>query len=87
VCVGIGKAATIVSSGVDTPGTVLSLCSKKFLNIFNYADMVISKGQGNFEALSDCKKPIFFLFMTKCPVIARDVKCALGDVILLYKNK
>jgi len=86
VYAGIGKIATIVSSGVDTPGTVLSLCSKEFLKIFRRADMVISKGQGNFEALSDCKRSILFLFMAKCPVIARDVKCALGDVILLYKD-
>ncbi|MDD5495710.1 MAG: ARMT1-like domain-containing protein [Candidatus Omnitrophica bacterium] len=87
VFAGIEEIAAIVSSGVDTPGTVLSLCSKEFLNIFRRADMVISKGQGNFEALSDYTRPVFFLFMAKCPVIARDVKCALGDVILLYKNK
>ena len=87
VFAGIGKKAIIVSSGVDAPGTVLSLCSKEFLKIFRCADMVISKGQGNFEALSDCRRPIFFLFVAKCPVIAKDVKCALGDVILLYKNK
>ena len=87
VFAGIGEKAIIISNGVDTPGTVLSLCSKEFLKIFKRADMIISKGQGNFEALSDCKRPIFFLFMAKCPVIARDVKCRLGDVILLYKNK
>lgn len=84
---GIGKTTSIVSSGLNTPGTVLSLCSKKFLKIFKRADMIISKGQGNFEALSDCKRPIFFLFMAKCPVIAQDVRCRLGDVILLHKNK
>ena len=82
---GIGDKASIVSSGVDSPGTVLSLCSKEFLKIFRRADMIISKGQGNFEALSDCKKPVFFLFMAKCPVIAKDVGCRLGDVILLHK--
>lgn len=87
VFAGIGEKAIIISSGVDTPGTVLSLCSKEFLKIFKLADIIISKGQGNFEALSDCKRPIFFLFMAKCPVIAKDVKCGLGDVILLYKNK
>ena len=87
VFAGVGGKAIIISSGVNTPGTVLSLCSKEFLKIFKRADMIISKGQGNFEALSDCKKPIFFLFMAKCPVIAKDVKCGLGDVILLYKNK
>ena len=84
---GIGKTASIVSSGLDTPGTVLSLCSSEFLKIFRRADMIISKGQGNFEALSDCKRPIFFLFMAKCPVIAQDVRCRLGDVILLHKTK
>jgi hypothetical protein len=82
---GIEKTAFIISSGLDTPGTVLSLCSKEFLKIFRCVDMVISKGQGNFEALSDCNRPIFFLFMAKCPVIAKDVQCRLGDVILLHK--
>jgi hypothetical protein len=87
VFAGIGEKATIISSGVDMPGTVLSLCSKEFLKIFKRADMIISKGQGNFEALSDCKRPVFFLFMAKCPVIAQHVRCGLGDVILLHKTK
>jgi len=82
---GIGEKAAIISSGLDTPGTVLSLCSNEFLKIFRRADMVISKGQGNFEALSDCKRSVFFLFMAKCPVITQHVKCGLGDVILMHK--
>ncbi len=84
---GINKVAKVVSTGLDIPGTVLSLCSRKFLKIYKDADMVISKGQGNFEALSEeiaaSKKPVFFLFMAKCPVVVRHVKCKLGDVILL----
>jgi uncharacterized protein with ATP-grasp and redox domains len=82
---GIDISAQIITSGLDTPGTVLSLCSKGFLDIFWTADMVISKGQGNFEALSDCGRPVFFLFMAKCPVVARHVDCRLGDIILLNK--
>jgi len=81
---GIGKTAKIVSSGSDAPGTVLSLCSGKFLSMYRKADMVISKGQGNFEALSGTKRTVFFLFMAKCPVIAEDVGCRVGDVILKY---
>ena len=84
---GIDKHAEIISSGSDAPGTVLSLCSKNFLNIYKKADMIISKGQGNFEALSGAKRTIFFLFMAKCPVITRDVGCDIGDVILCYKNE
>ena len=79
---GIDKYARIVSSGADAPGTVISLCSKQFLKTFKEADMVISKGQGNFEALSNVKRSIFFLFMAKCPVIAKDVNCKVGDIIL-----
>ncbi len=84
---GIDKQAEIISSGSDAPGTVLSLCSKNFLNIYRKADMVISKGQGNFEALSGAKRAIFFLFMAKCPVIARDVGCKVGDIILMHNKK
>ena len=83
VC-GIDKLAKIVSSGSDAPGTVLSLCSKGFLGLYNKADMVISKGQGNFEALSGSKRPVFFLFMAKCPVVAQHVGCKVGDIILSY---
>lgn len=79
---GIDKYADIISSGVDAPGTVISLCSEQFLKTFKEADMVISKGQGNFEALSTAKRSIFFLFMAKCPVIAKDVNCKVGDIIL-----
>jgi uncharacterized protein with ATP-grasp and redox domains len=81
----IDKVAEIVSSGSDAPGTVLSLCSIEFLKLYREADMVISKGQGNFEALSEERRSIFFLFMAKCHVVARDVGCNRGDIIL-YDN-
>ena len=84
---GISRYARIVSSGLDTPGTVLSLCSREFLKTFKRADMIISKGQGNFEALSNCKRSLFFLFMAKCPVVAQDVGCKVGDIILLQNSK
>ena len=83
---GLDKITRVISSGVDAPGTLLYLCTKEFLKIYKEADMIISKGQGNFETLSEEKRPIFFLFMAKCPVAAKDVGCALGDIILLYKS-
>ena len=79
---GIDKVAEVISSGSDAAGTILSLCSKKFLALFTKANMVISKGQGNFEALSDAKRPIFFLFKAKCPVIAKEIKGSIGDMVL-----
>lgn len=85
--VGLDAVTEVIPSGSDAPGTVLSLCSQRFLHIFKKADMVISKGQGNFEALSQSRRPVFFLFIAKCPVIARHVGCRLGDVILSYQAR
>ncbi|MBU1044012.1 MAG: DUF89 family protein [Candidatus Omnitrophica bacterium] len=84
---GIDKQAEIISSGSDAPGTVLALCSKKFLDVYNKADMIISKGQGNFEALAAVnKRLIFFLFMVKCAVVAENVDCKIGDITLLFNS-
>jgi len=81
---GIDKEAEIVSSGCPAPGTILSLCSPEFLTLFKNADIVISKGQGNFEGLSDEDREIFFLFRAKCQVIAREVEGDVGDFILYH---
>ena len=79
---GIDKVAKVISSGSDAPGTVLSYCSDEFLNYYNRAKLIIAKGQGNYETLSEEKKSIFFLLKAKCPVIARDLGCKTGDMIL-----
>ncbi len=84
---GLCDLAEIVSSGSDAPGTVLKFCSKDFLKIYRSADMVISKGQGNYEALSDAKKEIFFLFIAKCPVICKDEAFSLMDMVLKHHYK
>ena len=81
---GIDEVADIISSGADVPGTVLSRCSESFRDLFYKADMVISKGQGNFEALSKVNREIFFLFKAKCPVLARHVGSELGAVVLKH---
>ena len=81
---GIDKVAQVISSGCDAPGTVLSLCSQDFLKVYKKADMIISKGQGNFEALWGKRDCIFFLFMAKCPVVAKEVGSRVGEKILLF---
>lgn len=79
---GIDKYARIVSSGCDAPGTILKFCTGNFRKIFKEAGFIISKGQGNFEALAGEKAPVFFLFRAKCPVVAKHLGCKLGDIIL-----
>lgn len=79
---GLDKVAQVLSSGSEAPGTILKYCSQEFLEIYNQAELIISKGQGNFESLEGEKKTIFFLFKAKCLVIAKDIKCEVGDIIL-----
>jgi len=71
--------AMLITNGIDAPGTILNQCSKQFLKLFNSADVVISKGQGNFETLNTCERQIYFLFQVKCSVIATHYNFSLRD--------
>lgn len=84
---GIDKVAEIVSSGCDAPGNILKFCSDEFLKVYRSADLIISKGQGNYEGLSDEDRPIFFLLKTKCHVIARDIGIDEGSIVLMKASK
>lgn len=84
--VGLDKVCKVMSSGSDIPGTRPERCSGEFLGYFNNADLIISKGQGNFETLSDESKPIFFIFKAKCEVVAEHIGCDMGDIILKKSN-
>ncbi len=67
---GMEQFGTIVSNGSDVPGTHLQSCAPGFLSLFRRADLIISKGQGNYETLLGEKAPTFFLFRVKCQLVA-----------------
>ncbi|MFZ5563999.1 MAG: damage-control phosphatase ARMT1 family protein, partial [Thermodesulfobacteriota bacterium] len=81
--VGLTNCARVMDNGTDVPGTVLSECSEAFIREFERADLVISKGQGNYETLSDTGTggKLFFLFKVKCPVVAQDIGCEMGRAV------
>jgi len=79
---GIDSIAEIVTTS-DTPGTILERCDSEFVEIYRSADMIISKGQGNYETLSEEAGYIFFLLLAKCPVIAADLGVKIGDGVIL----
>lgn len=79
---GIQNSAEIVSNGSDAPGTLLHLCSEEFNDLFNKSDMIISKGQGNFESISGTEKDIFFMLVVKCNVLANFIGCKVRDAVL-----
>jgi uncharacterized protein with ATP-grasp and redox domains len=81
---GLDTCAEIISSGSDMPGTVLSLCDSAFMEYHDRSDMIISKGQGNYESFESPWKDVFYLFMAKCPVVARHARCAIREINLIF---
>ncbi len=80
--IGLTKIVEVIDNGSDAPGTILETCSQRFRDHFENADLIIAKGQGNYETLSDSDKNIFFILKAKCPVIAEHIGCEIGDMIL-----
>jgi uncharacterized protein with ATP-grasp and redox domains len=80
--VGMDEVAEVISSGVASPGTILPRCPPGFIDIFNRAELIIAKGQGNYEGLSQEQGPIFFLLKVKCPVVARYLGAEVGNIVL-----
>jgi hypothetical protein len=81
-----GSVVTIIDNGSDAPGTVLNDCSAEFRRRLAVADLIIAKGQGNYETLSDEPYNIFFLFKVKCQVIARHVGQPEGTQVLIQSG-
>ena len=79
---GMTDIVEVIDNGSDAPGTILGDCSPAFRARFEKADLIIAKGQGNYESLSDIKKNILFVLMAKCQVIARDIGCDVGSLVL-----
>jgi damage-control phosphatase, subfamily I len=87
---GIDKLATIIESDAgqkqSAPGVLIKLSSKKFLDYFKSSDMILSKGQGNYEGLSSINRDIFFLLVVKCILVSRDIGDDVGKLILKVKK-
>ncbi|NLT51349.1 MAG: DUF89 family protein [Ignavibacteria bacterium] len=84
---GMNNICKIISNGYDAPSTLLEYCSDEFLEIFYKADLVISKGMGNFEGLyTNKEKNIYFLLMAKCKPIANMLKVNIGDLVITGKK-
>jgi damage-control phosphatase, subfamily I len=80
---GMGLVARVISNGYDAPSTILPECSREFMELFDSADLIISKGQGNLEGLFYQKDPrLFFLLMAKCDPIADLLRVIKGGLVV-----
>lgn len=81
---GLMDSAKVIHNGSDGIGTLLETCSEDFLNEFERADMVISKGQANFETLAnEGDNRVFFIFKVKCPVVSKALDRPEGEIVLM----
>jgi hypothetical protein len=80
---GLSECATVIDNGNDGIGTLLESCSPQFMERYRSADLIISKGQANYETLMQTNdERVFFLFKVKCPVVAGFLNRENGDIIL-----
>ena len=78
------REATVISNGDTSQGHVLDRVSGECEELYRQADLIISKGQGNYECLSEAPRPgIFYLLMTKCPQIAGALGVPVGSAVCL----
>lgn len=79
---GITSIVPVIDTGSDAPGIIMADCSDDCRQNFDQCDLIIAKGQGNYETLFNLRKNIYFMFMAKCPVIAGHAGVDEGAIVL-----
>jgi len=83
----LDDVASVIDNGDNAPATLLHQVSDHMRAIYDSAELIISKGQGNFESLNEEDKKIYFLFSVKCPVISKELNAPEGGLILMHSEK
>ena len=79
---GFDSLCNLVDSGVNTPGFVYQRATREAQELFDNADLVISKGMGNYECLTPSHRDnICFLLKVKCGVVGNSLGKEVGDII------
>jgi len=83
---GLDDLVDLIDTGSDAPGILLYNCFTKFRRHFANADLIISKGQGNYEALHRSPLNIFFLFKVKCSHVAGQLGCPINSGVFMWNR-
>lgn len=82
--VGMTEQIRVISNGSGFLGTILKDCSEEFIKAYKKADIVISKGQANYESLEALGKEdrrLYFLLRAKCEIVAKNLGVHLGEMV------
>ena len=69
--VGIDHTANVISSGSGVGGTICQLISEEAKNTLDTCDVILAKGQGNYESLAGHGRHIYYSFLCKCDLFVR----------------
>jgi len=83
---GLDRYAEIITTGDDAPGVLWETSSAKFKKIYDVADVIISKGQGNLEGLIDICRNTYFLLTVKCNLVSKHLGVNEKDFVILRRN-
>lgn len=84
--IGMAELGRCMGNGTATDGTVLRNLSREARETIMNADMVISKGQANYETLYGCGCNIFYIFMCKCMLFMDRFKVPQFEGILTHEE-
>lgn len=85
---GMDKAARVITNGSGYLGVCMQTVSKQFLKEFHESDVVLAKGQANYESLENediSAGKVFFLFRAKCDGVAEAIGVKLFDMVFLSR--
>ncbi len=81
---GLSERYRVITTGSDVPGIWLPECDDGFRRAFEEADLVIAKGQGNFETLSEQNREVFLLFLVKCGAVVDTLGVPLNTAVARF---
>jgi hypothetical protein len=83
---GLTGLVPVMETGSDDIGINWRNCSDAFREAYDAADIILSKGQGNYETISERPANIYYILKAKCPCVAEELGVDLGDIVFKHER-
>lgn len=80
--VGLDKVVKVLENGNDQLGTIIERASPEVIDKYEHANIILSKGQANYETVSHTDPRVYFILKAKCEVIAESLSVNLWDAVM-----